>query len=97
MRSEAIERGFLDGAAMQDLCRELAAYAPDWVIASLRAEPQPSRPFAVRRSVCALFADVANFSAQTERFALRGARGAEDLSAVLNDCFSLLVDVVHAH
>jgi class 3 adenylate cyclase/tetratricopeptide (TPR) repeat protein len=96
MRREAIERGFLNGAAMQDLGRELAAYAPDWVIASLSADPQPNRPFAAKRSVCALFADVADFSAQTERFALRGARGAEDLSAVLNDCFSLLVDVVHA-
>jgi class 3 adenylate cyclase len=38
---------------------------------------------------------VADFSEQTGKFASRGARGAEDLSTILNDCFSVLTDTIN--
>ena len=37
---------------------------------------------------------MADFSEQTGKFASRGARGAEDLSTILNDCFSVLTDTI---
>ena len=83
---------------MRALNVDLAAFVPQWVITSLseRWGGQDS-PFVVKRRIVALFADVADFSEQTGKFALRGVRGAEDLSAILNGCFSLLVEIIHAH
>lgn len=83
---------------MQRLGVDLAAYAPEWVIASLCERwGTEDRPFALKRPVATLFGDVADFSEQTGRFASRGARGAEDLSTMLNGCFSLLIEIIHAY
>ncbi len=83
---------------MQSVGVDLAAHAPRWVATALgRHAGAQQPPSTLKRNVFALFADVADFSGQTRKFALRGARGAEDLAALLNGCFSLLVEIIYAH
>jgi class 3 adenylate cyclase/tetratricopeptide (TPR) repeat protein len=81
---------------VQPLSIAFTAYIPKWVIKSLCERwIAEDRPFAVKRRVSALFLDVADFSEKTEKFASRGARGAEDLSTILNGCFSVLTDTIN--
>jgi class 3 adenylate cyclase/tetratricopeptide (TPR) repeat protein len=81
---------------VQPLSIDFAAYFPTWVIRSLCERwVAEDRPFAMKRRVSALFLDVADFSEKTGKFASRGARGAEDLSTILNGCFSVLTDTIN--
>ncbi len=80
---------------MQPLSNAFAAYVPRWVTRSLDEHwVTEDRPFAIKRRVAALFLDVADFSEKTGKFAARGARGAEDLSTILNGCFSILTETI---
>jgi hypothetical protein len=81
---------------VEPLSASLTSYVPRWVIKSLRERwVSEDRPFALKRRASALFLDVADFTEQTGKFASRGARGAEDLSTILNGCFSVLTDTIN--
>jgi len=85
----------VEGTVVQPLSNAFAAYVPRWVTRSLDERwAAEGRPFSVKRRVAALFLDVADFSEKTGTFAARGARGAEDLSTILNGCFSVLTDTI---
>lgn len=84
------------GAELQGI--KLSAYVPNWVAAYLRENRDPiDGPFARQREGTVLFLDLAGFTEMTERLARLGARGAEELCNLLNDCFSTLTDVLHEH
>ena len=83
---------------MASLSVALSPYFPKWVITSLCEQwGAGDRPFSVKRQASVLFLDVADFSGQTEKFALLGARGAEELSTILNGCFSVLTEIIDGH
>ncbi len=73
----------------------LASYVPAWVQRRLSGgggEP----PWAERRPVAVLSADISGSTALAERLSERGPDGAEELSRVFGDFFSPLIDLVIA-
>jgi class 3 adenylate cyclase len=79
-----------------DLTSELGAYVPNWVKARILDNVGNSEPSTVSRPTAILFIDIAGFTEITDRLARQGERGAEQLSELLNDCFAVLTDIVHA-
>lgn len=75
---------------MNDFRRDLAAFVPRslWPLLG-------SAEGAWRREGCLLFADLAGFTAMTERLAAIGREGAEELTRVLNDFFAAMIAIVH--
>lgn len=74
---------------------DLTAHVPKWVGSYLRrAESGESTPVAEQRRVALLQLDIANFSVATDRLS---GRRAEELNALIGDCFGLLSEVVEAH
>ncbi|HVY44718.1 MAG TPA: adenylate/guanylate cyclase domain-containing protein, partial [Minicystis sp.] len=79
------------GAAASHLVR----YVPDLVLERLAAQPgAPDAPHGETFRAAALFADVAGFTALTERLAVQGPRGAEQVAGLLNGYFGRLLDTV---
>ena len=77
---------------------DLRTYLPNWVGSFLCSAQHPDdAPFAEHRIAAVLFLDIAGFSETTERLAQLGARGAEELSNILNDCFASLTGVIDGH
>jgi class 3 adenylate cyclase/tetratricopeptide (TPR) repeat protein len=84
--------------AIGSIRTELSAYVPRWVGAVL-CDPRhhDDAPFAEGRRAAVLFLDIAGFTETTDRLAKLGARGAEELSNLLDDCFAALTDVIDYH
>src|SRR5262245_21193180 len=83
---------------MPDTLETLASYVPALVSHRLAADPTPiAAPVAEEFPAAALFADIAGFTALTERLAQRGPEGAEELTVVLNTYFGTLVDLINIH
>jgi class 3 adenylate cyclase/tetratricopeptide (TPR) repeat protein len=76
----------------------LASYVPQLIARRFAAQPAPlTAPVVDRFPAAILFADITGFTALTERLAQRGPVGAEQVSALLNDYFGQLIDLVYAH
>jgi class 3 adenylate cyclase/tetratricopeptide (TPR) repeat protein len=54
-------------------------------------------PWSIDTRGAVLFADISGSTALAERLAERGAAGAEDLGAILNRFFGVLIDVIERH
>src|SRR4051794_34423238 len=73
----------------------LASYVPARVARRAAADPGSfSEPAGEAIHAAVLFADISGFTALTERLAVRGAAGAEDLTRLLNAYLGQLVDMV---
>src|SRR5271170_4951970 len=80
---------FAEGTKVEVVTGTLSVYVPKWVAASIRDRwVDDDAPFTVQRRAAVLFLDVAGFSERTEKLAPLGARGAEELSTLLNGCFA---------
>ncbi len=76
----------------------LASYVPRLIVNRFAAHPAAmTEPVAERFPASLLFADITGFTTLTERLAKRGPAGAEQVSALLNDYFGRLIDLVVAH
>ena len=75
----------------------LSCYLPRWVraFAASEIETEKSSPLILRASAAILLLDIAGFTQLTNQFALNGDRGAEQLSDLLNNCFTVLLDVAY--
>lgn len=76
----------------------IAAYIPKWIRASVEEtdDADQARAYATPRRTTVLFLDFAGFTEITDRFAKQAEFGAEQLSELLNDCYTTLTDVVDA-
>ncbi len=75
----------------------LAGFVPALVARRFGSAAGDCRPpLADRHEVAVLFADISGFTPLAERLAQRGARGAEELTEVLNRIFGALVERIHA-
>ncbi|MCB0172011.1 MAG: tetratricopeptide repeat protein [Anaerolineae bacterium] len=82
---------------MSNLLATLAPYAPPAVVRAVAAEPRlPDRPQIERLPAAVLFADVSGFTPLTEALAQRGARGPEELTTLLNQYFTRMIDLIEA-
>ena len=76
----------------------LLVYVPRWVSEGLNeGRWRLNAPFAEPRLSAILFLDLSGFSKAAEALAQHGARGAEELANLLNDCFGMLVSVIQSH
>ncbi|MGZ4796989.1 MAG: AAA family ATPase [Acidimicrobiia bacterium] len=74
------------------------AYVPSLIVRRFISDPRPlTKPEAVPIEGATLFADVSGFTALTTRLGQRGAEGAERLTAILNDYYGRLVELIEAH
>lgn len=82
---------------MSNLLATLAPYAPPAVVRAVAADPRlPDRPQIERLPAAVLFADVSGFTPLTEALAQRGARGPEELTTLLNQYFTRMIDLIEA-
>jgi class 3 adenylate cyclase/tetratricopeptide (TPR) repeat protein len=72
----------------------LTTYVPKWVRRAYRNSGGILEPYAARRQAALLFLDLAGFSKETAHLAASGPSGVEELSKILNDTFSPLVDII---
>ncbi len=76
----------------------LAAYVPQLIARRFIDRPEPlTEPVTEHFFAAVLFADITGFTALTERLAKSGLAGAEQVSALLNDYFGQMIDLVTAH
>ena len=77
---------------------DIAAFIPRWVRTSLAdAGSDLNAASIAAHAASVLLFDIAGFTEITDRLAQQGDVGAEQLSELLNDCFTVLTDVVDAH
>ena len=82
----------------QTLLRAIGAYVPDFVVRQVMAEPEvPMAGREERLQAALLFADVSGFTAMSEGLAELGKEGAEELTRVLNDYFTTMIDLVREY
>ena len=75
---------------------QLSAYVPALILKRLEAGSGIiTEPLAEHFQSITLFADITGFTALSDRLALQGPAGVEELTRVLNECFGRLVDIVH--
>jgi class 3 adenylate cyclase len=82
---------------MSDLLRTLAAYIPPNIIRETLTSANPAPPaeaWSARFAAAVLFADVSGFTPLTEALAQKGAEGPEELTRLLNDYFSRMIDLI---
>jgi class 3 adenylate cyclase/tetratricopeptide (TPR) repeat protein len=76
----------------------LAAYVPQLIVRRFIDQPEPlTKPATEHFFAAVLFADISGFTALTERLSKSGLAGAEQVSALLNDYFGQMIDLVSAH
>jgi len=75
----------------------LASYLPPLIVRRFMANPAPlTTPVSERLTAAVLFADISGFTALAERLAHQGPAGAEELSRLLNQYFSQIIDTIYA-
>ncbi len=77
------------------LLQSISAYVPGFIAGQVIADPYTSLAGREERMDAAvLFADVSGFTAMSESLARMGKEGAEELTRVLNDYFTTMIDLV---
>lgn len=82
----------------QAILHSIGAYVPGFLIRRVMADPHASLAGQEERMNAALlFADVSGFTAMSESLARLGKEGAEELTRVLNDYFTTMIDLVRGY
>ncbi|MFQ5576690.1 MAG: adenylate/guanylate cyclase domain-containing protein [Anaerolineae bacterium] len=71
----------------------LAAYLPRYLLKSITERPEPGRVEGRFHHGTLLLADVAGFTALSEKLAARGREGAEEMAHILNQIFDPILDI----
>ena len=82
----------------RQLLQAVSAYVPDHIVRYLIAHPGDLAPGrGIQENAVLLFADVSGFTTMSENLAQLGKEGAEELTRVLNDYFSTMIDLVTSY
>ena len=79
------------------LLQTVSAYLPRTVLLERAQDPDLPRVRGRFVEGAVLFADISGFTALSERLSQLGRAGAEEVTAILNRCFTSLLDVLFAH
>ena len=80
-----------------ELLEKLAAYVPTPVAEDIYHHPRPLRQPASRRFPAAvLFTDISGFTALSELLNAAGPTGAEELTDILNDYFTRMIQIIQS-
>lgn len=83
---------------MPDLIQTFISYIPPMVVRRIANNPAGVDTAAAESFFAVtFFADITGFTTLTETLAQRGLSGIEELTALLNDYFGKLIDLVNAH
>ncbi len=81
-----------------DLVDVLKCYVPALIVRRLASDPIPiAEPTAERISAVVMFVDITDFTSLADRLSTDEIAGSEDLAIILNDCFGLLINIIHSH
>lgn len=76
----------------------VSSYLPALMLRRFAHDPRlPTEPTVEHWFGTVLFADMSGFTTLTETLAEQGAAGAEQLTQIINNYFSQLINVIHAH
>lgn len=83
---------------MSTLLNTFASYLPTLILQRLQADAKPlASPAQYTLRGTGLFADISGFTTLTERLAVRGSSGVEELSRMLNLSFSQMLELIEQH
>jgi class 3 adenylate cyclase len=76
--------------------RSLAGFVPEKILLSKTAGIQKIKPYEIFDAAL-LFADISGFTAMSERLAILGKEGAEEVNKIINAFFESLINIVYQH
>jgi class 3 adenylate cyclase/predicted ATPase len=81
-----------------DLLEKLAAYVPEPVVRAIYRQPRSlTKPLARRFPAAVLFSDISGFTRLSEILNQAGPTGAEELTAIINQYFTQMIQIVREH
>jgi predicted ATPase/class 3 adenylate cyclase len=75
------------------LLRTVTTYLPNQVVVPLLADPEPGRVEGGFTYGTVMFADISGFTAMSEKLSVQGKEGAEEVTRVINQLFTALLEV----
>lgn len=77
--------------------QNISAYLPHTILRARVQDPSLPRVRGGFAEGAVLFADISGFTAMSERLSQLGKAGAEEVTAILNRCFTALLDTLYTH
>ncbi len=75
----------------------LSTYLPRYLVASIQKDHQPGLVTGGFRYGAVLFADVSGFTAMSEKLSVLGKEGAEEVTGIVNDYFTAMLEINDQH
>ena len=82
---------------LQAVRRESSTYLPRYLVQSIEENPEPGRVNGDFQYGAVLFADVSGFTAMSEKLSVLGKEGAEEVTGIVNNYFSTMLDINDEH
>lgn len=82
---------------IQAIRRELSTYLPRYLVRSIYANPTPGNVSGGFHYGAVLFADVSGFTAMSEKLSVLGKEGAEEITHIVNNYFSTMLEINDEH
>jgi class 3 adenylate cyclase len=82
---------------LQAVRRESSTYLPRYLVHSIEENPEPGRVSGGFHYGAVLFADVSGFTAMSEKLSVLGKEGAEEVTSIVNNYFSTMLDINDEH
>ncbi|MCK4975468.1 MAG: adenylate/guanylate cyclase domain-containing protein, partial [Anaerolineales bacterium] len=78
---------------LQSVREVLSTYLPRYLVGSINQDPQPGKVSGGFKYGAVLFADVSGFTAISEKLSVLGKEGAEEVTGIVNDYFTAMLDI----
>ncbi|MBU0494690.1 MAG: AAA family ATPase, partial [Chloroflexi bacterium] len=85
------------GRHLQDVLRTVLTYLPQYVAQARLADPAAPAVAGSFAHATLLFADIAGFTAMSERLTQLGREGAEVITGIVNEYFAVMLDIMARH
>ena len=76
---------------------EVSTYLPRYLVQSIQQHPQPGNVNGDFHYGAVLFADVSGFTAMSEKLSVLGKEGAEEVTGIVNNYFSTMLEINDQH
>ena len=80
-------------AHLDVLLQAVSTYLPRYLVEEQLRDPEPGRVSGQFREATIMFADISGFTAMSERLSRRGEEGAEEITNIVGDYFTTMLDV----
>ncbi|UCD99958.1 MAG: AAA family ATPase, partial [Chloroflexota bacterium] len=75
----------------------LSTYLPRYLVIDIQKDPRPGRVSGGFHYGAVLFADVSGFTAMSEKLSVLGKEGAEEVTSIVNDYFTAMLEINDQH